>query len=57
MKWGDNDFKFVRPIHSILSVYDEKALVFETYGITASNITYGHRFLAPDKIEVKSVAE
>ena len=57
MKWGDNDFRFVRPIHWFLSVYDEKALVFETDGITASNITYGHRFLAPDKIEVKNAAE
>ena len=57
MKWGNNDFRFVRPIHWFLSVYDEKALVFETDGITASNITYGHRFLAPDKIEVKNAAE
>ena len=44
MKWGNNDFRFVRPIHWFLSVYDEKPLVFETDGITASNITYGHRF-------------
>lgn len=57
MKWGDNDFRFVRPIHWFLSVFDEKPLVFETDGITASNITYGHRFLAPDKIEVKNMAE
>ena len=57
MKWGDNDFRFVRPIHWFLSVYDEKPLVFETDGITASNITYGHRFLAPAAIEVKNAAE
>ncbi len=57
MKWGNNDFRFVRPIHWFLSVYDEKPLVFETDGITASNITYGHRFLAPAAIEVKNAAE
>lgn len=57
MKWGNNDFRFVRPIHWFLSVYDEAPLVFETDGITASNITYGHRFLAPDAIEVKNAAE
>ena len=57
MKWGNNDFRFVRPIHWFLSVYDEKPLIFETDGITASNITYGHRFLAPAAIEVKNAAE
>ena len=57
MKWGNNDFRFVRPIHWFLSVYDEKPLVFETDGITASNITYGHRFLAPAAIEEKNAAE
>ena len=57
MKWGNNDFRFVRPIHWFLSVYDEKPLVFETDGITAYNITYGHRFLAPAAIEVKNAAE
>lgn len=57
MKWGNNDFRFVRPIHWFLSVYDEKPLVFETDGITASIITYGHRFLAPAAIEVKNAAE
>ena len=57
MKWGDNDFRFVRPIHWFLSVFDEKPLEFATDGITASNITYGHRFLAPDKIEVKNISE
>lgn len=57
MKWGNNDFRFVRPIHWFLSVYDEKPLVFETDGITASNITYGHRFLAPAALEVKNAAE
>ncbi len=57
MKWGDNDFKFVRPIHWILSVFDEKPLVFETDGITSSNKTYGHRFLSPDALTITNVEE
>lgn len=57
MKWGNNDFRFVRPIHWFLSIYNEKTLVFETDGITASNITYGHRFLSPCAIEVKNAEE
>ena len=57
MKWGNKDFRFVRPIHWFLSVFDEKELTFETEGIKASNITYGHRFLAPAKIEVKNIEE
>ena len=57
MKWGNKDFRFVRPIHWFVSVFDEKELPFETEGIKASNITYGHRFLAPAKIEVKNIEE
>ena len=57
MKWGNKDFRFVRPIHWFLSVFDEKELTFETEGIKASNITYGHRFLNPSKIEVANVSE
>lgn len=57
MKWGDGDFKFARPIHRFLSVFDGKTLEFELDGIKASNVTYGHRFLAPAPITVSNIAQ
>lgn len=57
MKWGYGDFKFARPIHRFLSVFDGKTLEFELDGIKASNVTYGHRFLAPAPITVSNIAQ
>lgn len=55
MKWGNNDFKFVRPIHWFLSIFEGNVIEFEADGIKAGNKTYGHRFLSPDSIEVVNV--
>lgn len=55
MKWGNNDFKFVRPIHWFLSIFEGNVIEFEADGIKAGNKTYGHRFLSPDAIEVVNV--
>ena len=45
--------RWVRPLHSILCTFgpetEEPEIVpFEVDGIAAGNVTYGHRFLAPD---------
>lgn len=58
MRWGSGTLRWVRPLHSIVCTFgtegDEPEVVpFEVDGIRASNITYGHRFLAPQAISVK----
>ncbi|WP_429931780.1 glycine--tRNA ligase subunit beta [Agrobacterium vitis] len=55
---GSESLRWVRPLQSILctfgSEHDEVAIIpFDIDGITASNITYGHRFHAPDAITVR----
>ncbi|BCH65102.1 hypothetical protein RvVAT039_23180 [Agrobacterium vitis] len=55
---GSESLRWVRPLQSILctfgSEHDEVAIIpFEIDGITASNVTYGHRFHAPDAITVR----
>lgn len=45
MKWGAEEFKFIRPIHWILALYGKKIIKFQLAGIKSSNTTYGHRFL------------
>ncbi|MDX2113094.1 MAG: glycine--tRNA ligase subunit beta [Alphaproteobacteria bacterium] len=52
MRWGSGDAAWVRPLHSILCVFDGKVVPVEFAGIKAGNITYGHRFLAPAPIAI-----
>ncbi len=63
MRWGDKSadagsMRWVRPLQSILCTFgpetEEPVVVdFEVGGVRSSNITYGHRFHAPDAIIVR----
>ena len=46
MRSGVSNFRWVRPIKSILFVLDGKIVPFELDGMVASNTTRGHRFLS-----------
>ena len=52
MRWGSNPERWVRPINSILCLFDKKVIPFVFAGVESGNITYGHRFLAPDPIKI-----
>ena len=58
MRWGDGALTWVRPLHSIVAIFgpetEEPEIVpFAIDGVAAGNVTYGHRFLAPDAIVVR----
>ena len=63
MRWGaaslrSDSLRWVRPLQSIVATFgpdteDPDVVPFEIDGIVAGNITYGHRFLAPDAIKVR----
>ncbi|KAF0133399.1 MAG: glycyl-tRNA synthetase beta chain [Candidatus Saganbacteria bacterium] len=53
MRWGSNDFKFIRPIHWIVALHGSKIIKFELAGIKSSNITFGHRFIKNPKRHIK----
>ncbi|MGJ3258299.1 MAG: glycine--tRNA ligase subunit beta [Rhodospirillales bacterium] len=66
MRWGTGRVRWVRPLHSMIGLVDGTPLHFsvEPYddepvgrGIVTSNITVGHRFLAPEPFEVKDFAD
>ena len=40
MKWGEFDLKWGRPLKSILSVFDKKAINFKFHHLSSSNSTY-----------------
>lgn len=45
MRWGNGDFKFIRPVHWILALFSGKVIKFNLMGIKSSNKTVGHRFV------------
>lgn len=58
MRWGSGSLRWVRPLHSILCTFgpeteDPVIVPIEVGGIISSNVTHGHRFLAPDAITVR----
>ncbi|MDH3476401.1 MAG: glycine--tRNA ligase subunit beta [Rhodospirillales bacterium] len=62
MRWAGGQFRWVRPLHSILSVFSGQAFrgVFDVgqgVEIGVGGHTRGHRFLSPDPFEVSSFAE
>ena len=57
MRWADLDVRFARPVHWIVSLHGERILPFTFGNVTAGNTTYGHRFMAPGPIVLKSPEE
>ncbi len=53
MRWGSGEFSFVRPIHWILALFNGEVIPFEVAGVKSGNKTRGHRFMAPQIMEVR----
>ena len=56
MRWGNNEFSFIRPVHWIILLQDNEIIPFEMFALTASNKSRGHRFHAPDFISIDSAS-
>jgi len=54
MRWGAGTAEFVRPVHSVVLIYGETVVPALVLGLPAGRVTYGHRFLAPRPISLKS---
>jgi glycyl-tRNA synthetase beta chain len=57
MRWGDHEIRWVRPLRSILCVFDGEVVPVEFGPLRAGASTQGHRFLAPGSIEVRDFAD
>jgi len=53
MRWADKPERWVRPLHSILCLFDGEVVPVSYAGVTAGDTTRGHRFLAPEPFAVK----
>ncbi|MEH6502721.1 MAG: glycine--tRNA ligase subunit beta [Cycloclasticus sp.] len=56
MRWGSSNNAFVRPVHWAVLLFGDKVIEAEFFGIKTSNISYGHRFHAPNAISLSSPA-
>lgn len=56
-RWGSGSVRFVRPVRWLLALYGGTVVPVTFGDLTASNITRGHRFLAPQSVEIKSMRE
>src|SRR4051812_15511924 len=53
MRFPGSSVRWVRPLHGIVCTVDGEVVPFEFAGVTAGNITCGHRFLSHGPIEVR----
>ncbi len=56
MTFSARAYTFARPLHWITALFDGKPLEFSFDGIPCGSFSQGHRFLKPDKFQVKDLA-
>ncbi|HUJ15508.1 MAG TPA: glycine--tRNA ligase subunit beta, partial [Thermoanaerobaculia bacterium] len=54
MRWHAGEHSYIRPIHSIVSIFEGTHLPIEVFGVASGTTTVGHRTLAPGRISVDS---
>ncbi|MGD1148128.1 MAG: glycine--tRNA ligase subunit beta [Thermoanaerobaculaceae bacterium] len=56
MRWGRGEHSFVRPVHNVLALFGagtfRAPVPVELFGVSASSGTFGHRIVAPERIEL-----
>ncbi len=57
MRWANYDFRWVRPIHSVIAIFNGAAISFSWAGVETGISTRGHRFLAPDAFDVLNFSD
>jgi len=56
-RWGAHSVRWVRPVQSILALFDGAVVPVQFGPVSAGNVTRGHRFLAPDSFTVANFAD
>ena len=47
MTWGAGKLRWVRPLHSLVCVFDRKIVPAEVAGVRVGDLSEGHRFMGP----------
>ena len=51
-RWGAGDAHFSRPVRWLVGLLGDEVVEFEFAGLKSGRVSYGHRFLAPEPIEL-----
>jgi glycyl-tRNA synthetase beta chain len=57
MRWGKGEYSYIRPIHSVISVFDGQHVPIQIFGVASGTTTVGHRTLSHGPIEIRSYNE
>lgn len=57
MRWGSRSDEFVRPVKWLVMMIGDELVESSVFGVASSTESYGHRFHAPGKINLKSASE
>lgn len=57
MRWGSSALKFARPIHWLVALFGDQVVPFALEEIKSDRFTYGHRFMAPQAIELTAARD
>jgi len=49
MRWGSGEAQFVRPVHWLLMLFGREVVPASVLGIEAGGVSFGHRFMAPNR--------
>ncbi|TDR23166.1 glycine--tRNA ligase subunit beta [Marinicella litoralis] len=44
MRWGNNDYSFIRPVHWMVLLINDQVIPMELFGVQTGNQSLGHRF-------------
>ncbi len=57
MRWGSNDFSFIRPVHWLLAMYGSGIIDGGLFGLQAGDTTRGHRIHSPGPHKINSAGD
>src|ERR1017187_10322953 len=57
MRWGDGTPEWIRPVHSVLALFDGLVIPMTLFGVESGRTTFGHRTLAPGRIVTMGVSD
>lgn len=57
MRWADIETPFGRPVQWLLALFGSDVVEFEFVRLRSGRASYGHRFLSPDRFELRSADE
>lgn len=57
MRWGSNDFEFIRAIRSLTCLLDDELVNMSVYGVKSEKKSFIHRSISYDKLEFNNIDE